>query len=240
MSSDELLVDVRGDTDEHGAFYIKSTGPSSRPRHVLKHGDSFVVCDSHGDIGASAGGPDGLFNHDTRFLSHLEFLINGMQPLLLGARVRDDNISLSVDLTNPDIYRDGHIVLARDTIHVVRTMYIWGDVAHQRINISNHGESAIEFTVSLSFGCDFSDLFEARGMPRAKRGTMLPTSIDGGKIACAYRGLDDKVRRTDLCFDPKPERVTERICTYNVALDRGASKTVFFSAACLGKRPRNP
>ncbi len=168
----KLLLDVqRRDIDEQGAFYIKSTGPSSRPRHTLKHGDSFVVCDSHGDIGASAGGPDGLFNHDTRFLSHLELLINGMQPLLLGSSVRDDNVSLSVDLTNPDIYRDGHIVLARDTIHIVRTMYIWGDVAHQRIHVSNHGESAIEFTISLSFGCDFSDLFEARGMPRAKRGT---------------------------------------------------------------------
>jgi len=27
------------------------------------------VLDSHGDIGASAGGPDGLFNADTRYLA---------------------------------------------------------------------------------------------------------------------------------------------------------------------------
>jgi len=30
------------------------------------------VLDSHGDIGASAGGPDGLFNADTRYLARLE------------------------------------------------------------------------------------------------------------------------------------------------------------------------
>lgn len=226
--------------DEQGAFYIKSTGPSSRPRHTLKHGDSFIVCDSHGDVGASAGGPDGLFNHDTRFLSHLELLINGMQPLLLGSSIRDDNVSLSVDLTNPDIYRDGHVALARDTIHIVRTMYIWGDVAHQRIHVSNHGEGSLTFTISLSFGCDFSDLFEARGIPRQRRGTVLPTEIAGGKITCRYQGLDDKERRTELCFDPQPERVTQRVCTYELTLAGSQSRTVFFSAACYGASAAKP
>ena len=41
--------------------------------------------DSHGDIGATRGRPDGLFDCDTRYLSHLELLINGAQPLLLGS-----------------------------------------------------------------------------------------------------------------------------------------------------------
>jgi hypothetical protein len=43
-------------------FYIPMTGPVARPRRSLKHGDTFIVLDSHGDIGASAGGSDGLFN----------------------------------------------------------------------------------------------------------------------------------------------------------------------------------
>src|SRR6266481_9831592 len=85
-------------------FYIPATGPSARPRRSLKHGDSFVVLDSCGDLGASAGGPDGLFHCDTRFLSRLELLLNGAAPLLLGSNVRDDNSQLTVDLTNPDIY----------------------------------------------------------------------------------------------------------------------------------------
>src|SRR6201982_2571286 len=83
-------------------FYIPATGPATRPRRTLKHDDTFLVLDSHGDIGASAGGTDGLFHCDTRFLSHLELLLNGMQPLLLGSNVRDDNTQLTVDLTNPD------------------------------------------------------------------------------------------------------------------------------------------
>src|ERR1700744_5043691 len=90
-------------------FYIPMTGPASRPRRALKHDDTFVVLDSHGDIGASAGGPDGLFNADTRYLARLELALDGVQPLLLGSNLRDDNSALTVDLTNPDIFRNGRI-----------------------------------------------------------------------------------------------------------------------------------
>jgi hypothetical protein len=36
-------------------FYIPAAGPETRPRRTLKHDDSFLVIDAHGDIGASAG-----------------------------------------------------------------------------------------------------------------------------------------------------------------------------------------
>ena len=83
------------------------TGPAARPRRSLKHDDTFIVLDSHGDIGASAGGPDGLFNADTRYLARLELVLDDVQPLLLGSNLRDDNSALTVDLTNPDVYRNG-------------------------------------------------------------------------------------------------------------------------------------
>src|SRR5258708_30055931 len=83
-------------------FYIPMTGPAARPRRALKHDDTFVVLDSHGDIGASAGGPDGLFNADTRFLARLELALDEVQLLLLGSHLRDDHSALTVALSNPD------------------------------------------------------------------------------------------------------------------------------------------
>ncbi|MCW6508208.1 amylo-alpha-1,6-glucosidase [Lichenifustis flavocetrariae] len=228
------MLDQASGSSEQGAFYIQATGPSSRPRHTLKQGNTFAVCDSHGDIGASAGGPDGLFNNDTRFLSRLELLINGMQPLLLGSSIRDDNVSLSVDLTNPDIYRNGQIVLPRDTIHVVRTMYLWGDVAHQRIHVANHGDETVEFTLSLSFDCDFSDLFEARGTKRERRGVVKAPEFDGGRVKFSYEGLDHQPRSTVLCFDPVPDRTADATSTFVLSLESGQAKTLFFSAECHG------
>src|SRR3984885_16044324 len=79
-------------------FYIPMTGPAARPRRSLKHDDTFIAFDSHGDIGASAGGPDGLLNADTRYLARLELVLDEGQPLLLGSNLRDDNFGRAVDL----------------------------------------------------------------------------------------------------------------------------------------------
>ena len=151
-------------------FYIPMTGPAARPRRSLKHDDTFVVLDSHGDIGASAGGPDGLFNADTRYLARLELVLDEVQPLLLGSNLRDDNSSLTVDLTNPDIYRNGRIVLQKDLLHIVRTIFLWRGTAYQRIGLQNHGENPASFDLTLQFDNDFADLFEVRGEKRPRRG----------------------------------------------------------------------
>src|SRR6202051_431785 len=87
-------------------FYIAVADSATRARRTLKFGDTFVVMDSHGDVGASSGGPDGLFHCDTRHLSRLELTVNELQPLLLGSNLRDDNALLAIDLTHPDIFSD--------------------------------------------------------------------------------------------------------------------------------------
>src|SRR5437764_12411973 len=130
------------------SFYIPMTGPAARPRRSLKHDDTFIVLDSHGDIGASAGGPDGLFNADTRYLARLELVLDEVQPLLLGSNLRDDNSALTVDLTNPDLYRDGRIVLQKDMLHIVRTSFLWHGTAYQRIGLQNHGEGIASFDLT--------------------------------------------------------------------------------------------
>jgi glycogen debranching enzyme len=225
---------------EQGQFYITATGPSSRPRHTLKHGDTFAVFDSHGDVGASAGGPDGVFNHDTRFLSRLELLINGMQPLLLGATVRDDNVSMSVDLTNADVYRNGIIVLPRDTIHIVRTIYLWGGVAHQRINIANHGDHKLDFTLSLVFGADFLDLFEVRGSRRKRRGTTTQAIEGANSVRFTYHGLDNVKRETRVCVTPDPSTLSQTATTFALSIEPDSAKTLFLSIECHGLSEPRP
>src|SRR5438094_9761279 len=114
-------------------FYIPMTGPAARPRRSLKHDDTFIVLDSHGDIGASAGGPDGLFNADTRYLARLEMVLEEVQPLLLGSNLRDDNSALTVDLTNSDVYRNGRLVWQEDRVRVVRSRFLGRGGGYQRL-----------------------------------------------------------------------------------------------------------
>src|SRR5512133_2789685 len=157
MSIDTSPAPAGAAAIQEASFYIPATGPATRPRRTLKHDDTFLVVDSHGDIGASAGGADGLFHCDTRFLSHLELLLDGMQPLLLGSNLRDDNTLLTVDLTNPDVYFEDHLALPKDTLHVVRTIFLWRDTAYQRLAIRNHGDRAVELRLSMLFDSDFAD-----------------------------------------------------------------------------------
>jgi glycogen debranching enzyme len=221
-------------------FYIPATGPAARPRRTLKHDDTFIVLDSHGDVGASAGGPDGLFHCDTRFLSHFELLLNGMQPLLLGSCLRDDNTLLTVDLTNPDTYLDNHLALPKDTVHVVRSIFVWRDTAYQRFAIRNYGDSRVDLRIAILFDSDFVDLFEVRGLRRTERGTMERSPMPPAGCRLSYAGLDGKLRQTALRFDPDPTELLETAAIYGVALNSKQSTTILTTVGCGIPEPPKP
>ncbi len=217
---------------EESPFYIPMTGPAARPRRALKHDDTFVVLDSHGDIGASAGGPDGLFNADTRYLARLELVLDGVQPLLLGSNLRDDNSALTVDLTNPDVYRNERIVLQKDMLHIVRTIFLWRGTAYQRIGLQNHGEGIASFDLTLLFDNDFADLFEVRGERRLRRGIGSSKLLGPADVALEYNGLDGKPRSTALQFDPRPTRLAVNAATFHLDLAPQQASSLFVSVAC--------
>ena len=213
-------------------FYIPMTGPAARPRRSLKHDDTFVVLDSHGDIGASAGGPDGLFNADTRYLARLELVLDEVQPLLLGSNLRDDNSALTVDLTNPDVYRGGRLVLRKDMLHIVRTIFLWRGAAYQRVGVQNHSEDPASFDLTLLFDNDFADLFEVRGERRQRRGSGSSKLLGPSDVVLDYVGLDEKLRVTALQFDPRPTRLAVNAATYHLDLAPQQVRSLFVTVSC--------
>jgi glycogen debranching enzyme len=217
---------------EEQPFYIPMTGPAARPRRSLKHDDTFIVLDSHGDIGASAGGPDGLFNADTRFLARLELLLNDMQPLLLGSNLRDDNSALTVDLTNSDVYRQDRIVLPKDMLHIVRTIFLLNGTAYQRIGLQNHGDRIAAFDLTLLFDNDFADLFEVRGEKRSRRGVGSSRLLGPSDVVLEYRGLDGVGRHTALHFDPRPTQLSVDAAAYRFELAPHEAKSLFVAVSC--------
>jgi glycogen debranching enzyme len=222
-------------------FYIPMTGPAARPRRSLKHDDTFIVLDSHGDIGASAGGPDGLFNSDTRYLARLELVLDDVQqPLLLGSNLRDDNSALTVDLTNPDVYRQGRIVLQKDMLHIVRTIFLWRGTAYQRIGVQNHGEKPASFDLTLQFNNDFADLFEVRGEKRPRRGIGSSKLLGPADVVLDYNGLDGKPRSTALHFDPRPTRLAVNAATWHFELKPQAITSLFVAVSCNKPATQKP
>ena len=208
-------------------FYIPAVDAPARPRRNLKHNDTFAVFDSHGDIGASAGGEDGLFEHDTRYLSHLELLMSGSRPLLLHSAVSDDNLTFVVDLTNPDIYVHGRLALAKDTIHISRTIYLDDGALRERVSLANHGADRATFVLTIGFASDFADIFEVRGVRRMHRGRAWNEVIDAGTMRLHYRGLDGVERHTGILFQPAPQALTPAMATYALQLEPGETQVHF-------------
>ena len=213
-------------------FYIPAVGPASRPRRTLKQDDTFVVVDSHGDIGASPGGSDGLFLSDTRFLSYFELRINGMQALLLGSNTRDDNTSLTIDLTNPDLYADQRLVLPKDTVHIVRTIFVYRNSLYQRIALRNYANHPISLSLSLVFDNDFADVFEVRGLRRPRRGKIERLVAGRARTLLTYQGLDGKLRQTNIEFDPHPSELLETAATYRLSLAVREARSLFCCVSC--------
>jgi glycogen debranching enzyme len=238
MSSGSSVTNLFADlpaefnTAVEAPFYIPVTGPAARPRCTLKHGDSFVVLDSHGDIGISTGGPDGLFHADTRHLSSLQLSLNDLQPLLLGSNLRDDNAVFTVDLTNPDLLSDERLVLPRDTVHIVRTTFLWRGVAYQRLALRNYGDRRLSIRLSLAFDSDFADLFEVRGLRRRKRGVIVRNVIAADRVALSYKGLDGKLRNTTLAFEPFPTALDVNSASYVIELLPRQTHSIFLAIDC--------
>ena len=89
-----------------------------------------------------------------------------------------------------------HIVLRKDMLHIVRTIFLWRGTAYQRIGLQNHGDRRASFNLTLLFDNDFADLFEVRGEQRPRRGVgtsrllnppMLCLSISGSTGSCDHR-----------------------------------------------------
>ncbi len=213
-------------------FYIPATSSilERRPR-TLKHGDTFGVFDHYGDIVAGSGSPEGLYHKDTRYLSDLRLLLNGRRPLLLSSTVQDNNTLLAADLTNPDFFADGRLDFPRDTIHLVRSKFLWQGVCYERLGVRNYNAAPREIELTFHFAADFADIFEVRGRRRSQRGETSITFAPNG-VTFGYRGLDDLERRSVIRFDPAPEIVEEQKARFRLSVAPGKRAAVFFTVTC--------
>jgi len=146
---------------------------------------------------ASPGGPDGLFNCDTRYLSHFELLINGLQPLLLGSNLSDDNCVLSVDLTNPDIYYDKRVLLQKNLLHVAQTVFVWRSTLFHRFAVRNFSANRVMLLLSITFENDFADVFEP-----GNRRIWISLGDVPDFVQKAFVAAEDRRFASHIGFDP--------------------------------------
>jgi glycogen debranching enzyme len=231
------------DTPEDiSTFHIQATESiQQRWPRTLKQGDSFALFDALGDCVAPGLSPGGLFHNDTRYLSDMLLLLDGQRPLLLSSSVENDNVVLTVDLSNPDIYQGNALVLPRETLHIRRSKFLWRGTCHERIAIRNFDCRPQKFWLTLNFAADFADLFEIRGLQRPKRGAITGAVIAGAKTIYRYVGLDNVERRSEICFDPPPRKLSKSQALYALELKPDEQFALVMTVRCTNSAmPREP
>ncbi|HLG96368.1 MAG TPA: glycogen debranching N-terminal domain-containing protein [Bryobacteraceae bacterium] len=188
------------------SYYIQATSaPTAHDALVLKQDETFGVFDGYGDIDASQRAEEGIYHHGTRFLSVLKLSLVDARPLLLSSTVRRDNVLMAVDLTNPDVFSDGNLLLPRGTLHIYRSQFLWHDWLYMSLRVRNFALAAVEIGFALEFGADFVDIFEVRGEKRNRRGVVHGPFHRNDEILLEYEGLDSVLRRTLIRASPRAQ-----------------------------------
>jgi glycogen debranching enzyme len=233
----QRLESASGSSAAIAQFFVPAAASlqERRPR-TLKHGDTFGLFDHNGDAIAGPGSPEGLFHLDTRYLSGLQLTIEGRRPLLLSSTLRDDNATLTCDLTNPDIFdHDGSLHIAHDLIYLRRTRLLWGGTCFERLAFRNFDDKEHRIRVELSFESDFADLFEVRGSVRPLRGTVHTPKAQSDEVTLSYTGVDDKRRTTSLRFDPTPSVLQGNSAVFDLELRPHQTVSIFMVVRCDGE-----
>jgi glycogen debranching enzyme len=228
-----VMAETGPENGEASRFYIESAaGFQERRPRTLKHGHTFAVFDPRGDVVPRPANPDGIYHRDTRYLSRFELRLNDAPLLLLSSNVQEDNIVLSVDLSNPDRGKTEDGRLRGERIHLNRRRYLARNCCYERLLVHNFDVVPHQLSLTIEFAADFADLFEVRGQKRARHGRQTVARCSEASVALHHFGLDGLQRTTNLTFDPAPTQLDQAHARFELPLAPGQATRVIVEIAC--------
>ena len=184
---------------------------------VLKHDRLFMLVDPHGNIAPAGLCSLGLFQDDTRILSHYALSMHGGPPDLLSAQV-PTAFGAQIDLAVSNLPFGGDRWDPRNVVHIRRELVL-ADRLVERVTLTGYLGTPEHYWIDLELGCDFADIFEVRGWRRHERGQYYAPEPMGDALVFAYRGRDGRLLRTVVRFRQPPDRLTERSARWNLRLE---------------------
>jgi glycogen debranching enzyme len=170
---------------------------------AVKEGETFLYTDLEGNLDHGGDYGLGLYSRDTRFLSHFRMTISGREPVLLSSSAERGYMS-HVDLTNPDLHDGDEVAVPQQTLNIRRIRAVNGRL-FERVRVKNYNAHAVELDLELSFGADFADIFEVRGMADGSRPRPdAPTVVDR-MLTFSALGRDGTRRSTLIEFSAPPD-----------------------------------
>jgi glycogen debranching enzyme len=174
---------------------------------VIKDGNLFFLARQDGTVPLSQGHGFGLYYHDCRYLNGYELTLNRVHPEPLVATA-EWGYRAVFQLTNPDIHVSESTTIHKDMLDVKweRVVDAPKPALYDRIAFQNFAHEPVEFVVSLTFRCEFEDVFAIRGMFPEKFGTLHSPRWDDDDLLFRYDGADGLSRSLTIHCLPRPEQ----------------------------------
>src|SRR5262249_3061946 len=135
------------------------------PVLTISNGFTFLVSELDGSIKRASD--QGLYSHDTRYLSGYEIYIDGKRWVLLNSGAVAFYAS-RIHLANPVVATE-HGKLASGGVGLVLSGVL-GESLHEDIDIRNYGTKEVHFILEVSIRSDFADIFEVKSQNLVRRG----------------------------------------------------------------------
>jgi len=177
---------------------------------MLKRDRYLAVSARDGSIRPGEFVGDGLWCDDTRMLSGLRVLIDGIEPRPTG--VRNDESSATFELES-------------GSLHILRERFVDAGL-HERITLTNRGPAMVDAVLEVEVACDFAAMLGIRGAVRALAD---PAPVAPVKTVEGVRFERDGVV-TDVALFPEGLVHQVRLRpgeTYAVKLDAGRGRPDF-------------
>jgi glycogen debranching enzyme len=172
---------------------------------VLKHDDYFFISNSHGDIAPAGSCSLGLFENDTRILSHYALSFHGGPPALLSVQSPHSYLG-QIDLAITDEEFGGNRWDPKNCIHLQRE-FLLADRLIEQLTLTNYLPRPISYWIELAVACDFADIFEVRGWKRERRGQFFAPEPGADRLGFSYRGVDGAMIESFIRFHQAPAEI---------------------------------
>ena len=195
-------------------------------RRTIKHNDIFLVTDANGNILSGNNSGYGLYFGDTRFLSRLEFKINGTHPIVLSSSTETGHSSIVIG-TNSNLKNNlnPEQTIPQETIQIKRESIIYGSY-FETITIANYNFFEVGIDLEFFFEADFLDIFEVRNITSNKQGQKEVLSSDHNRLIFSYLDVTGAAMDTEISFINNHLPVSVKIeggrVIYELKIDRAS------------------
>jgi glycogen debranching enzyme len=120
-------------------------------------------------------------------------------------------------------------VLLHDAIHFFRARFLWNGACHEALRLWNYDRAPVALALTFDLDADFADIFEVRGTPRRRRGTLLEPVVSVNELRLGYQGLDGETRWTIVEWGEPPQSIARDIVRFVYHLEPQTPLLLSFS-----------